>query len=1225
MLDNSGSMAWDINGAYISSWKKYVSQPSDVAVDSNGNIYALQVGNKKIKVFDSSGSYVKQIGTCSSVYPTNLDIYNDTIYVLDYYNAGVKVLTTSGNCTKQKTTGGGYWSAWSIAVSNNHIFVGGFTQRYQSYIRILSRSSLNQVAYHFNYPTYYSMSGLDVNSDGTKLATASNYQSKVCLHTLSGTSLGSCTTVGTGSWGGGNGDIRYPVDVAFDSSGNIFVTDSGNRRLQKFNSSGSYVAKYGSFSYNAPFRFTWGVGVSSDDKVYVADQQNNDIYEFNNNLTSYEKIGVAKSRMSIAKDVIKKIVQDPELTSGANFGLMEWGFYWYPYLKLRVPISSGGAATIYTNVDGVNSGGGTYLLQAMNYARNYWNGNLNQRGTRYPSPIIQGATCQLNFNILISDGQWNSHNSAMGVVRDLKNRLNVKTFAVGLAINTGSRSNYDSLADNGGTDDALYASSSGELLIALKDAILQAISGTLTFTTPAVMSDVQKGDFIYQSTFKYSKNKQWEGYLKKHKLNKNGSFGAEQWDAAKELNDTSPNSRKIWTIDIGTKSTNNFTTSNRSDLKPKLFPNKASPTDTETDNLINFIRGYDSYDTDKDNSTTDERHKLADIYHSNLIVVGKPNASTVDNGNSNFQKTDSYYRQQKQYNNFKNSNNCGGSCSNRTEVVIAGANSGILHAFKAQNGSEGGKELWGYIPPNILGKLSSIVTTKPNATNPIYGVDGSPVVKDIYFDDTPLNGSNDPRWRTILLSGLGAGGNGYFALDITDINNPKHLFAIENDTFNKEVRHWNSEENLNSYFYGWKNNPPSQFDYSKLGASWSTPRIVRIKVNGADRWVAVFGAGYNSGVAPEYGSAIFIMDLENEGKLLKKIDIKDKQNASHSYVFSVFSGTKEISMGRYGLNSYNYNSQKLIVSGPGGISFGITQDESGGTARNIKIVLEQELVVHTNFQVTVVNKTDIVNSLPADLAVITADGTDKANYDGALIYAPDLEGKVTKVNLTENFILNNEGMINKNISTTVLFDSQADTNNGRYIYNNLEASINDDNNLWLYFGTGNTQKLGERSSNIKNRAYGIKDKDFPNFNNIGSAGTIRKCTTPPSCPGGYYDLGWYVDLKNSRKVTASPTVFKDRVYFPLYEPASASAVCTQGSAYLNAYTRKCGESKLGVRLGKGVLSKVVVHNDNLYIGLSGVADTTGTKFTSSGNLITGESKATSGKGGVQLEGWKENY
>ena len=146
---------------------------------------------------------------------------------------------------------------------------------------------------------------------------------------------------------------------------------------------------------------------------------------------------------------------------------MEWGFYWGRYLRLRVPINSNGASTIYTDVDGVTSGGGTYLLQAMNYARNYWNGNLTQGGTRYPSPIIPGATCQLNFNILISDGQWNSHSSAMGVVRDMKNRLNVKTFAVGLGINTGNRSNYDSLATNGGTTKALYADTSGALLIAI--------------------------------------------------------------------------------------------------------------------------------------------------------------------------------------------------------------------------------------------------------------------------------------------------------------------------------------------------------------------------------------------------------------------------------------------------------------------------------------------------------------------------------------------------------------------------------------------------------------------------------------------------------------------------------------------------------------------------------------------------------------------------------------
>ena len=36
-----------------------------------------------------------------------------------------------------------------------------------------------------------------------------------------------------------------------------------------------------------------------------------------------------------------------------------------------------------------------------------------------------------------------------------------------------------------------------------------------------------------------------------------------------------------------------------------------------------------------------------------------------------------------------------------------------------------------------------------------------------------------------------------------------------------------------------------------------------------------------------------------------------------------------------------------------------------------------------------------------DLTVITANGTDKANYSGAMVYVADLEGKITKINLTD--------------------------------------------------------------------------------------------------------------------------------------------------------------------------------------------------------------------------------
>ena len=495
--------------------------------------------------------------------------------------------------------------------------------------------------------------------------------------------------------------------------------------------------------------------------------------------------------------------------------------------------------------------------------------------------------------------------------------------------------------------------------------------------------------------------------------------------------------------------------------------------------------------------------------------------------------------------------------------------------------------------------------------------------KDIFFDDTPNNGSNDPRWRTILISGLGAGGNGYFALDITDMNNPKHLFTIDNDPFNKKISHWNSDENLNTYFYSGNASPPPQFDYRKLGASWSTPRIIRIKVDGVDRWVAVFGGGYNSGVAPEYGSAIFILDLENEGRLLKKIDIQDKQIAYHAYSFGVGKGVKEIQMSQFGLSSYNHDVEKLIVSGAGGMGFGITQDINGSTASNIKIILEHETPGTNNiFLVTRVNKKDIVNSLPSDLTVITADGTSKANYDGALIYAGDLEGKVSKINLTESFVLNNDKMINKNISTTTVFDAQANTDNGRYIYNSLEATINSDNNLWLYFGTGDTQKLQSQSSQVKNRVFGIKDKDFPNYANISSLGTYSNCSSS-GCPNSS-QMGWYIDLDKAKKVTAKPTVDKDRVYFSIYEPSSSSTPCTTGTAFLHAYDSKCGGVKkhFPVNLGKGVAGEVVISGDNLYIGISGEANKS---LTSKDSLITIKSEAKAASGAVQLESWKENY
>ena len=1190
MLDNSGSMS----STLYSSVQVY--NPLDVATDSSGNVYVMEYYNNRIKVFSSSGSYLRSFGSYGSgcnqwQYARQFTIYNNIIYLADTYGRRIKKLSLTGGCISNASASYSYPHA--IAVSSGYVFVGHAGNSISTYTQSLG--SLGNQSISTSYLNY--SWGMSLNPSGTKLIIGDYVSNRLLELNVSGNQV-SVSRVSSGIYSSSNGYFRRPTDAAYDSGGNIYVVDHENHRLQKLNSSFSYQAKVGSLSTTSAFYYPYGMHVDSSDNIYAVDFYNYTVRKFNTSLTEIATYGGRSgTRLDAAKKVIKKIVSDSNLTSGANFGLMEWG----TRHNIRVKISDTGAKQIYSNVDGVYASGGTDLAKAMNIARNYFTSG---------QVANWNLTCSLNFLIVISDGAWSGHSTVLSIANQLRTTYSTQTFAVGFAL-SGANSNYNTLATAGGTTSPLYASNETELLQKLSDAIKQAISGRLTFTTPAVMSDVTKGDFVYQSTFTYEKDMQWKGSLKKYQLNADGSFGTVQWDAADKLNAKSASARNIWTSGISVSGINNFTTSNRDDLKSRMFPSQA-PTDLQTENLINFIRGVDVYDQDGDGNKTESIHKLADIYHSELVVVGPPEASALDDGSSNGQKKDSYYRSQNNYNNFKTGSSCGGPCPTRKEVVFAGANNGIVHAFDTSNG----EELWGFIPPSVIGNLEKIPSSKANTSNAIYGVDGSPVVKDIYFDDTPNDGSTNPRWRTVLLGGLGSGGQGLYALDITDINNPKHLFAINHDGSEQVIQHWGSDGFKNEFGYR-SGSIDAKYDYRKLGETWSTPRIIRIKVSGKDKWVAVFGGGYNGAVNPNYGSAVFVMDLEDEGRLLKVIDIEDQANVMKNYVFgTVANNTQtEFNLASYGLSSYDINCCTLKVYGAGSIRYAITGDQSGTTMSNLKLKFDEAPPGGITIKVSMVNKTDIVNSLPADLTVITADGTSKANYNGALVYATDLEGKITKINLTDQGTL---------YQTTTLFNAQSTSDNGRYIYTRPEATINNDSNLWLYFGTGNTQKLQEQSTSVQNRVYGIKDVNFPNFVSLSSPGDVSQCKTAPDCPGGT-DLGWYVNLPNYQKLSAEPTVDRDRVYFPIYEPNSSSNKCNTGIAYLNGYDTKCGNSVLNVNMGKGVLSKVVKQGNNLYIGLSGEANKNIAGFTSKDNLITGKSGAKSVSGAVQLESWKENY
>lgn len=89
----------------------------------------------------------------------------------------------------------------------------------------------------------------------------------------------------------------------------------------------------------------------------------------------------------------------------------------------------------------------------------------------------------------------------------------------------------------------------------------------------------------------------------------------------------------------------------------------------------------------------------------------------------------------------------------RQPMVFAGANDGMLHGFDAEDGSE----VLAYVPLGLLPSLAA--RTQVDAPH-AYGVDGP-----VFAGDVPL-GHNGAA-RTVLLGALGAGGKGFFLLDVS--------------------------------------------------------------------------------------------------------------------------------------------------------------------------------------------------------------------------------------------------------------------------------------------------------------------------------------------------------------------------------------------------------------------------------------------------------------------------
>ncbi len=206
----------------------WIKEAQDIAMDRSGNTYVLDPYNNRIILFRTEGS-IESLDQVTLDFPSGIHIYNDQIFVADSSNHRIVVLDLLGRFLYEISEGLEEATPQDVIATESEIYVlhGGANRisihsRNGTFLRDLMNIPNSSPNAPFRQPQKFvldlSRGVFYVTDHGSHHVVALNLEGSI-LRIL-------------GEQGDNYGQFMNPTSIAIDSKGFIYVTDTGNSRIQ---------------------------------------------------------------------------------------------------------------------------------------------------------------------------------------------------------------------------------------------------------------------------------------------------------------------------------------------------------------------------------------------------------------------------------------------------------------------------------------------------------------------------------------------------------------------------------------------------------------------------------------------------------------------------------------------------------------------------------------------------------------------------------------------------------------------------------------------------------------------------------------------------------------------------------------------------------------------------------------------------------------------------------